>query len=262
MLKVGIDLGMTDLKFVILSNDNKIIEMKRFTKPNSVQEKIETIVKEIQSQNSSVSLYITGVGAASLDMDKIKCPYHIVDEISSTGKGGLFLSGEEDALVVSMGTGTSFINASHQQCQHVGGLALGSGTLIGLSMQLVGIQNTIEIAEFASKGQLKNVDYLMADVSKEKVSFLPDDATASHFAKTDQNSSKEDVMRSLLNMIYQTVAVMAVTLKKDNQNVIIVGGLSSLPQAKVDILRVSDVYNVTYVLPNNGSFATAIGACL
>ena len=59
------------------------------------------------SLNDVACCVITGVGAALVNGDIYGIHTERIDEFVAIGKGGLALSGKEEALVVSLGTGTA-----------------------------------------------------------------------------------------------------------------------------------------------------------
>ncbi|MDP4153306.1 MAG: pantothenate kinase, partial [Bacillota bacterium] len=58
-------------------------------------------------------VFITGVGSSSVKEPIYGIKTFKVDEFLAVGNGGLYLSGFDSALVVSMGTGTAYIWADH-----------------------------------------------------------------------------------------------------------------------------------------------------
>ena len=56
-----------------------------------------------------------------------------VEEFTANAKGGLYLSGLDRAIIVSMGTGTAYVYADAQSSEYLGGTGVGGGTLVGLS---------------------------------------------------------------------------------------------------------------------------------
>ena len=77
-------------------------------------------------------IILTGVGATLIKKDIYGIPTFQVNEFEAIGYGGLMLSGLSEALVVSMGTGTAFVQASKDQITHIGGSGVGGGTLLGI----------------------------------------------------------------------------------------------------------------------------------
>ena len=77
-----------------------------------------------------------------------------------------------------MGTGTSFVKVEGPHIQHIGGIGIGGGTLLGLSRLLLKTQDIHLIAEMARKGTLTNIDLQIQDICNRPLPDLPLDATA------------------------------------------------------------------------------------
>ena len=82
---------------------------------------------------------ITGVGSAYISSDIYGLKTEHVSEFVSTGRGGLYLTGLPEAVIVSMGTGTALVHASGDKIEYLGGTGVGGGTLIGLAKKMLGV---------------------------------------------------------------------------------------------------------------------------
>ena len=80
---------------------------------------------------------ITGAGASVIEKPIYTVELHRASEFDCIGRGGLYLSGLDEAIVVSMGTGTAFVRAEKSEICHIGGSGVGGGTLMGLSHLLL-----------------------------------------------------------------------------------------------------------------------------
>src|SRR5699024_918888 len=137
-------------------------------------------------------------------------PTSIVDEFYCTGRGGLYLSDLEEGIIVSMGTGTAFVYATPDKIEHLGGTGIGGGTLVGLSNAVLNVRDIKNLVKLAQKGDLRRVDLAIGDITTNAVSNLPFDATASNFGKLSELATPEDIALGLLNLVYQTVGMLAV----------------------------------------------------
>ena len=91
-------------------------------------------------------IMVTGVGSTFLSSSIYKIPCHSHVEFPCIGKGGLYLSGLEKAIVVSMGTGTALVYAEKDKDSvYLGGTGVGGGTLVGLSKLLTGMSKVDNI---------------------------------------------------------------------------------------------------------------------
>lgn len=115
---IAIDIGTTATKIIEYGN-KRIINKETNTNGNAEQLLIKFInqykIKDIEQ------LVITGIGADKVKLKNFNIPIKIVDEFKAIAKGGLYLSKKENALIVSIGTGTAFIKANKNEYQHLGG---------------------------------------------------------------------------------------------------------------------------------------------
>ena len=75
---------------------------------------------------------ITGVGSSHVSRPLYSLPCETVPEFRCIGLGGLYLSGLDRAITVSMGTGTAIVKAERgKPVEYLGGTGIGGGTLIG-----------------------------------------------------------------------------------------------------------------------------------
>ena len=90
--------------------------------------------------NEIDKVLMTGVGSSYIKEPLYSLNCEKVSEFSCVGSGGLFLSGIDEAIVVSMGTGTALMYAKKEgnktKTTYLGGTGVGGGTLIGLSKKM------------------------------------------------------------------------------------------------------------------------------
>ena len=86
-------------------------------------------------------------------------------------------------MVVSMGTGTSFVGVKDGIPVHLGGIGIGGGTIIGLSKLMLNTNDIDKIQELASGGKVGNIDLRIGDISKNPLPGLDLEITASNFGK-------------------------------------------------------------------------------
>lgn len=214
--------------------------------------------------NDVACFVITGVGAALVDGDIYGIRTERIDEFVAIGNGGLALSGKEEALVVSLGTGTAFVRAGRLGCVHIGGSGVGGGTLAGLSWHIFHENDHGAMARLAEQGDLSKVDLMISDICTNEVGTLPSHITASNFGKITSAASKEDIAMGLVNMVFQTVGMLSVfALKNDKvKDVVLTGSLANMSLAPKIMSVVEEISDVKFFIPENATFATAIGAAL
>lgn len=189
-----------------------------------------------------------------------------VSEVEAIGRGGLRAANVSLALVVSMGTGTAMVLASQDQCLHMGGSAVGGGTLVGLGQLLLGTDDPQEIAQLASQGNLQRVDLTVGDIIGGPVGRIPASFAASHFGKVtrlNRSPSRDDVAAGLCNLIGQALATTVLgTASAAQQSIIVLTGqLIEVAMIRKALEAVDALGgHKRFQVPPYPGFATALGA--
>lgn len=214
--------------------------------------------------NEIRQVMLTGAGSSRVDGRFFNLEPKKVTEFEALGLGGLALSKLDEAVIVSMGTGTAFVRASRDSIAHIGGTGVGGGTLLGLANRMLGVRNFENIVELAESGDLDQVDLRIKDITSDRVSMLDPDTTASNFGKLSDMASSSDVAMGIINLVFQTIGMFAVFATRNDtiKKVVLTGNLTLIPQARgiCDILE--KLYDTTFVIPENAEYATAYGAAL
>ncbi|MFI3207052.1 MAG: type II pantothenate kinase [Clostridia bacterium] len=268
MLVLGIDIGGSTTKIVAFDEEKQLIASLQVTAADQLTCLYGAIGNLLYQNNLDIKnvkeIVLTGVGATKATGDIYGIPTMRIKEIEAIGHGALMLSGLKKALVVSMGTGTAFVEAEGDKTTHIGGSGVGGGTIMGLSSKLVSESKIDPIVELAQDGDLSKVDLMIKDISNEEIPLLPDYATASNFGKISNTAKRKDLSLGLMNMVYQTVGMMAVFACRntDIKKIVVTGSVAKLPNAKILLDEVGSMYNLEFIIPERAVFATAIGAVM
>ena len=182
----------------------------------------------------------------------------------ANAKAARWLCKDETFIVVSLGTGTSFVLLDGPTSKHLGGSALGGGSLYGLfRLMLPGIDYS-QFRSLAAKGSLSNIDLEIRDVSKEALPNLPLDVTATNFGKAKPDSKPEDIAAGLVNLVLQNIGVMAHLAGKGFgiRTFVCIGRMTTLPHVREIFDRLERLYKIHLLIPKDATFMTAIGAAL
>lgn len=206
---------------------------------------------------------MTGVGSSYINKNFFGCETVVANEFEAVGLGGLHLSKIDEAIVVSVGTGTSMVYSDTKHTEHIIGSGVGGGTVLGLSNKMINFRDFGLISDLAEKGDLSKVDLLVSDISKA-VPGLSSDATASNFGNVTDAAKPEDLACGIINMVFQSIGTMAVLSAKlkNTKNIVFAGSVLEIEQAKKTLKNFSDLYGVNIIFPDNAKFSTAIGAAL
>ena len=266
---LGIDIGGSSTKIVGLHENGTVIDMLRVKAEDPLTSLYGALGNFLATHSLKLTdighIALTGVGASYVDGDIYGVRTVKVEEFPSVGVGGLALSRKERAVVVSMGTGTSLLWAEKGgEIRHIIGSGIGGGTLSGLSELITGVHQYALIRKLCQDGDLSQIDLTIGDMSKGKVGTLPPEATAANFAKLAEDATSADKMRGLVNLVLQAIGTMSVLACRTcgTNTVVLTGALTLLPPAHETFELFTQLYGVEYIIPENATFATAIGAAL
>jgi len=266
-IRVGLDVGGSTTKIVGMKN-GEICYRAVVKATDPVTSAFGAVGKLINDNSLKLEdidrINITGVGAgfpagSILGIDTVE-----IKEFDATGKGGLFLSGLDHAVVVSLGTGTAYLDASKDQIKHIIGSGVGGGTLVGLCNSILGMDDAEKLAELAEAGNIQAVDLTIGDITKSDIPGLPMSATASNFGKAADDLTREDKAAGIFNLVFQAIGSMAVLSSRvaGIRDIVFTGQIADFKQCRSVLESFHDLYDVNFIVPEGAAFGTAIGACL
>ena len=142
---LGIDIGSSATKIVAMDESKIILNSLKVSASDPVTAMYGAIGKLLCEERMQIAdveaVMLTGMGASYVEGDVYGLPTTKVTEFDALGTGGLYLTGLEETVVGSIGTGTVFVYAGPEGIWHIGGSAVGGGTLVGLSSRLFGIRD-------------------------------------------------------------------------------------------------------------------------
>ncbi|MEA4921139.1 MAG: type II pantothenate kinase [Clostridiaceae bacterium] len=264
---IGIDIGGSTTKIVGFDGENIIspLMVKAGDPRTSAYGAFGKFLLENKLELTDVKrIMVTGVGSAFLSKSIYRIDTKKVDEITAVGLGGKYLSGLDRAVVVSMGTGTAVIGVDGDDISHIGGTGVGGGTIIGICDKLVGVRSIDHIVDLAENGDLSKIDLTIGDISSETISNMNGNVTASNFGKASDIANKSDLALGVINMVFQTIGIVAVLAGrgKGMTRIVLTGNLSKLSLTKRIFDDIGGLYGVEFSIPEYADFATAIGAAI
>lgn len=215
------------------------------------------------------SIFMTGVGASYINEPIYSLECKKVDEFTSIGCGGLYLSGLDEAIIVSMGTGTALIHAKREggivKSTYLGGTGVGGGTIVGLSRKMLGIDDISHLESLCEGGDLDKIDLRIKHLSKKKTyENMNNDLTASNFGNLSDLANKHDIALGLCNMVAETIGMLAVFAARSFgiKDIVLTGNLTTIPTINDTILNFNNLFEMNFVTPEMAQFGTVIGAAL
>lgn len=275
---IGIDVGGSTTKIVGFQNTNgqhTLIGEPLFVRATDPITSIYGAFGRFTAENELDladidRVMMTGVGSSYISKPIYGLSSSPVSEFQSIGLGGLYLSGLDDAIIVSMGTGSALIHAKRKadgtQIDYLGGTGVGGGTLMGLTKRLIGVDTIEHIEQLCLDGDLSSVDLRIKDMYKNKPRNINADLTASNFGKLSDMATNADIALGVANMVGETIAMMAVFAARGFglDKIVLTGNLSTLTPVRqvFEEMTKKGLFGVEFIIPRYSQFATVIGAAL
>ena len=272
---IGIDIGGSTTKIVGFRSDNsqKTLFEPMFVRATDAITSVYGAFGKFTMENdiplSKIDrVLMTGVGSSFINKPIYSLNCEKISEFECVGRGGLYLSGLDDAIVVSMGTGTALIHASRDgediKTEYLGGTGVGGGTLLGLSKKMIGVDTIEHIEQMCEEGNLDNVDLRIKDISGDKNFQIGGDMTASNFGKLSDIASSNDIALGITNMVAETIGMLSVFAARSYKlkNVVLTGNLTSLTAISHVFENMQRNFGINFIIPERAQFATVIGAAL
>jgi type II pantothenate kinase len=266
-MRASVDLGITNVD-VALRRSSRLEFSHRATTHQPVQDQLSSVLATLEYPADPVDrVAVTGGRYRSLPDTLGPIQLVKISEIEAIGRGGLFLSGLDQALVVSAGSGTAMVAARPDACAHVTGSAVGGGTLQGLASLLLGTNDALEIDRLAMLGDANHADLTLVEAVGDRVGRLPSDANAVNFGRLARETidlSPADRAAGLVRLVGQVIAVIAINAARAEalETVVFIGHLVDLPSVRKVLTEVAGYYAADIRVPANPGAGTALGALL
>ena len=272
---IGIDIGGSTTKIVgfKMDGDKKQLISPLFVRATDAVTSVYGAFGKFTMQNGLAlsdinKVLMTGVGSSFIDKPIYSLNCEKVSEFKCVGLGGLYLSGLDEAIVVSMGTGTALIHAKKQgntaNTTYLGGTGVGGGTLLGLSRNMIGVDTIEHLEQLCADGNLENIDLRIKDISADKDFQINGEITASNFGKLSDIATKNDIALGISNMVAETIAMLSVFAARSFgiETVVLTGNLTALKSITSVFEGLEANFGIKFVIPELSQFATGIGAAL
>ncbi len=267
---IGVDIGGSTTKICGFDSDKRLIS-PLFVKANDPLASFYGAFGKFTDENGILlnqidKVMITGVGSSFITSDTVYgLPTQHVEEFNAIGLGGKFLSGLENAIVVSMGTGTAIVHVNHNTTDYLGGTGMGGGTLLGLSKLMMNVESIDHISALAEEGDLGNIDLRIADITKKDIiPTLPGYTTASNFGKVSDVATNADIALGTVNLVYETIAMIAIFAARSRnvKDIVLTGNLTRIPLCTKIFSNLSQMFHINFIIPDKSQYGTVIGAAL
>lgn len=263
MKTIGIDAGSSNVKIVAVDAKGKITN-KIFLQKMTIKQAFEKFLEKTKIDEKEISkIVITGIGQAEINENIHGIETEKVDEFEAIGIGATTLAGLNEALIISIGTGTAFVRAVDGKYTHIGGTGIGGGTLINLCKKFAGINSFSEIEEKIKNADIEKIDLRLKDLKQEAINdLLPAEITVANFGKLEEDATENDIILGVVNLIAETIGMMGIfaTQNLQNKNIIVIGSITELTHIKKVFDMLSKLQNVNYIIPIDAEWTVALGA--
>ena len=274
---IGIDVGGTTTKIVGFRQNEKgeqELIAPQFVRATDPLTSIYGAFGKFTAENNLTladidRIMMTGAGSVYVKESIYNLPCSPVPEFTSSGVGGLYLSGLDEAIVVSMGTGTAINHAKRtakgHEIKYLGGTGVGGGTLIGLSRKLIGVDTIEHIEKLAADGDLGNIDLRIKDIAQNRSYHgINENLTAANFGKVSDMATNADLALGISNLVAETIAMMSIFAARSYKikDIVLIGNLTTIEPIRNVFESLGDSFDVRFVIPENAQFGTVIGAAL
>ena len=274
---IGIDVGGTTTKIVGFRQKEKgeqELIAPQFVRATDPLTSIYGAFGKFTTENNLTlgdidRIMMTGAGSVYVKDAIYNLPCTSVPEFTSSGVGGLYLSGLDEAIVVSMGTGTAINHAKRvgdgHEIKYLGGTGVGGGTLTGLSRKLLGVDTIEHIEQLATEGNLDNIDLRIKDIAQNhSYHGINENLTAANFGKVSDMATSADLALGISNLVAETIAMMAIFAARSYHisDIVLIGNLTTIEPIRNVFHSLGESFDVRFVIPENAQFGTVIGAAL
>lgn len=266
---LGIDIGGSTTKICGFDSTEKLIHPLSVKADDPISSVYGAFGKFTALHGIALSdvekVMVTGAGSSYVSDNLYGIPTEHVAEFDCIGLGGQYLADLDEAIVVSMGTGTALVHVKGDKMEYLGGTGVGGGTLFGLSETILDIRDMDILETLAEKGNLSKVDLRISDISQKNLSpTLNLDTTASNFGKLSDLATREDLALGIINLVFETIGMMSVFAARSFRinNVVLTGKLSSMKRSRVTFNTLGKMFRMNFIFPENARYGTVIGAAL
>jgi len=260
---VGIDIGGSTTDAVILENGGiHVVTIEANDPVAAAAGALGKLVADYGLRLENIErVAATGAGSRVLGKSLLGRPVVKINEFTAVGVGGTSLAGKEEALVVSLGTGTAIVSVKRDKITHFSGTGVGGGTLLGLARHMLGVVTIERLEAMAKKGDLRRVDLTVRDIAGGPLGDLPPNTTAANFGKVGADATPEDKALAIMNMIVESIGVLSIASARacGQENIVLTGKLTRVFRFMQTAKRLDFPFGRRFLIPEHADFATAIG---
>lgn len=255
---IGIDMGASAVKIAALEGRNIALTHYEHGRGGNIPAICERLGLDLKSAEA---VAVTGLSAGMSGLAESGVVTVTVPEPEAIGRGAMYLTGLDNIVVASIGTGTAFVHARGGEYRHICGTGVGGGTLRGLARRVLGLDDMREFDKLALGGDTNRVDLLIGDFV-ESYGQLDPYLTASNLARLEPPAGDADWAAGLTNMVLQVIGTMSMMacMATGAVAVAVIGALAGTAASRENFATFTRAYGTEFIIPEHCECATAIGA--
>lgn len=245
-----IDFGTSRIKYILRDLDN----LSYFNQGG--YKSIEAIIHKYYSLHKCLEIITIGSNAKNYIFDYPTTNY---DELTSIAHLPQYY-GCKNALIVNIGTGTSFSSYKDGEINHLIGTGLGGGTILGLAHRLLDSENINIIDELAKNGELSAINTIIGDIDYQNRSWLDPTMTVSNFNKPAPSQS--DIASGIISLVIEPIISITKSLliNNDYNKVYFSGSVLVFSLLRDLIYKYSKIFDINTIIIDKYEYGTLLGA--
>ena len=257
---IGIDMGASAVKLAAIEGGEVVLTHYESGRGCDVPALCSRLGLDLKAAQA---VTVMGLSAKKAGLEDAGIAPIYVSEPEAIGRGAMRLTGRDNIVVASIGTGTAFVHAKGNVFNHLCGTGVGAGTLNGLAEKVLGITDMHEFDRMAMAGNTNHVDLTIGDFV-EMHGQLAADLTASNLARHNAGASDSDWAAGLATLVFQVIGTMSLIACQGcgAESIVITGAIAGSEPSRANFRRFTEGYGIDYIVPESGTYATAIGAAL
>lgn len=245
-----IDFGTSRIKYILRDKDI----LSYFNQGGF--KSIEAIIHKYHALQKDLEIITVGAKSNNYKFDYLVTNY---EELNSIAHLPLYYACN-NALIVNIGTGTSFSSYKDGEINHLIGTGLGGGTIIGLAHRLLDSENINIINELAKNGELSAINTIISDIDYQERSWLDPTMTVSNFNKL--SSLQSDVASGIISLVVEPILSITKSLLVNNnyQKVFFSGSVLFFSLLRDLIYKYSKLLDINSIIIDKYEYGTLLGA--
>ena len=242
---IGIDMGASAVKIAALEGDRIVLT---HYEPGREADVPALLSRLGINPASAERVAVTGLSAQKAGLEALGCTPEYLSEPAAIGAGAQWLTGRDNLVVASIGTGTAFVHAKGGEYHHI------------CASRVLGYENMREFDVLALSGDTRKVDLQIGDFV-ESYGQLDPYLTASNLARLDGTATDADWAAGLTNLVLQVIGTMSMMALNGAraEAVAVIGAMAGTAASRANFANFTRAYGLEFLIPEHCECATAIG---